>query len=123
MQKGSPEPFFFSGGEHAVLCVHGFTGTPYEVRPLGEALHSAGFTVLGPRLPGHESHKEMEACSAQEWKDAVIAGIEELEKKAHVKGPIGLAGISMGGALSLLTAAKLGDRIKAVAALATPVHL
>jgi carboxylesterase len=123
MQRGNPAPFFFQGGAHAVLCVHGFTGTPYEVRPLGEALHSAGFTVLGIRLPGHASPKEMELSSATEWKDAVVDGVAQLEKNPQVKGPVGIVGLSMGGALSLLTAANLGARIKAVAALATPVHL
>ena len=123
MKRGNPEPFFFQGGERAVLCVHGFTGTPYEVRPLGEALHSAGFTALGIRLPGHASPKEMEASSALEWKDAVLEGVAQLEKNPQVKGPIGIVGLSMGGVLSLLTAANVGTRIKAVAALATPVHL
>jgi carboxylesterase len=123
MQRGSPEPFLFEGGSRAVLCVHGFTGSPYEVRPLGEALHRAGFTTLGIRLPGHESPREMERATAEQWKRAVLEGVERLEKMPHVKGPIGIAGLSMGGVLSLITAASLGPRIKALAALATPVHL
>lgn len=123
MIKGNPEPFFFSGGARAVLCVHGFTGSPYEVRPLGEALYAAGFTVLGIRLPGHESPKELSQTPAHHWKEAVVQAVEQLEKTPGVKGPIGLAGLSMGGALSLLTASALKERIAAVAALATPAYL
>ena len=36
----------------AWCCVHGFTGTPYEMRYLGEQLARAGFTVRGIRAPG-----------------------------------------------------------------------
>src|SRR5207247_2364206 len=35
------------------LLVHGFTGTPEEMRPLGEALAARGFPVYGVRLAGH----------------------------------------------------------------------
>ena len=49
-----PSPFdLIGGGSAAVLCLHGLTGTPYEVRPLGEALARAGIRAVGPALPGH----------------------------------------------------------------------
>src|SRR5436309_331310 len=35
------------------LLVHGFTGTPEEMRPLGEALAARGFPVHAVRLAGH----------------------------------------------------------------------
>src|SRR6266508_285833 len=35
------------GGERGVLCIHGFTGTPFEVRYLGERLADRGLTVVG----------------------------------------------------------------------------
>ena len=46
------KPFFFEGGEHAVLLTHGFTGTPATVRYLGERLrdwprHKAGGHASG----------------------------------------------------------------------------
>ena len=37
----------------AVLCIHGLTGTPYEVRPLAEALADRGLRARGPLLAGH----------------------------------------------------------------------
>src|SRR5690349_5903584 len=49
----SAEPFDLDGSSAlGVVCLHGFTGTPYEVRFLGEQLARAGMTVRGVQLPG-----------------------------------------------------------------------
>ena len=48
-------PFTLAGsapGGPAALLVHGFPGTPAELRPLAEALHAAGWTARGLLLPG-----------------------------------------------------------------------
>ena len=47
------EPFFFKGNDIGVLVCHGFTGTTQSMRYLGEQLHGAGYTAIGPRLKGH----------------------------------------------------------------------
>lgn len=48
------EPFVHDGSpEVGVLLCHGFTSTPATMRPWGEYLAEAGFTVRCPRLPGH----------------------------------------------------------------------
>lgn len=52
------EPFFFQGGRTGVLLLHGFTGTPKEVRWMGEDLQKHGYTVLGIRLHGHATHPD-----------------------------------------------------------------
>lgn len=36
-----------------VLLLHGASGSPAQLRTLGDALHEAGFTVYGARLAGH----------------------------------------------------------------------
>ena len=46
------EPFYFSGDRTGCLLIHGFTGTPNEMRWLGTQLSTAGHTVLGVRLAG-----------------------------------------------------------------------
>ncbi len=38
----------------AALCLHGLTGTPYEVRPVAEALVRRGVRARGPWMAGHE---------------------------------------------------------------------
>ena len=51
---GLADPFDLVGDDDVgAVCVHGFTGTPYEMRYLGEQLARAGITVQAPRLPGH----------------------------------------------------------------------
>ena len=43
-------PFELGIGPGACLLVHGFTGTPWDVRPLGEALARGGFRVYAEHL-------------------------------------------------------------------------
>ena len=43
--------FSFSAGPTGLLLLHGLLATTAEVRPLGERLHAAGFSVSAPLLP------------------------------------------------------------------------
>jgi carboxylesterase len=52
------EAFALGDGPDVCLLLHGFTGSPAEVRPLGEALARAGIRSLGPLLPGHGTNPE-----------------------------------------------------------------
>ena len=47
------DPFALGDGPDACLLLHGLTGSPAEMRPVGEALAGAGFRAVGPVLPGH----------------------------------------------------------------------
>ena len=56
--------FYFKGNNTGVLLIHGFTGTPYEMRFLGEFLRDKGCTVRGILLKGHGTTlKDMRRCS------------------------------------------------------------
>ena len=56
----------------AVLCLHGLTGTPYEVRPLAEALADRGMRARGPLLPGHGGRpEELAALTYSAWTESV----------------------------------------------------
>ncbi|MFH2132574.1 MAG: alpha/beta fold hydrolase, partial [bacterium] len=98
------EPFFFEGGETGCLVCHGFTGSPQSMRFLGEYLsHEGGLTVAGPRLQGHgTSVADMAASTAEDWIRSVEAGLEMLKARCT---RIFIAGLSMGGTLTLYTAA------------------
>ena len=50
---GPADPFALGDGPDACLLLHGLTGSPAEMRPVGEALAQAGFRAVGPLLPGH----------------------------------------------------------------------
>ena len=65
----SAEPFFFPGSKTGILLIHGFTGTPKEMRWMGEYLHQKQhLTVLGIRLSGHATQPEdMLRSSYTDW--------------------------------------------------------
>jgi carboxylesterase len=115
----SAEPFFFPGGPTGCLLVHGFTGTPKEMRWLGEYLSSQGHSVLGVRLAGHATHPEdMRRTRWVDWLASVEDGWNLL---AGCTRQVFIIGLSMGGILSLLAAARYPAA--GVVALSTPHHL
>ncbi len=64
------EPFGFEGAdsETGVVVVHEFTGSPQSVRPWGEYLAAQGWTVIGPRLPGHgTSSRDLADTTGADW--------------------------------------------------------
>ncbi len=96
-------PFFFKGDEIGFLLIHGFTGTPKEMRLLGEYLAKQGHTVLGIRLTGHATQiEDMRRMHWQDWAASVEDGIDMLKSCCSKVVTIGL---SMGGALSIYAAA------------------
>lgn len=114
------EPFFFPAGKVACLLVHGFTGTPKEMRWMGEHLHREGFTVLGVRLAGHAT--EMADLTRMRWPDwfaSVEDGWHLLRSAGH--DPIFIMGLSLGGALSLLFSARFP--VAGVVAMSAPYRL
>jgi len=115
------EPFFFPGNDIGVLVCHGFTGTTQSMRPLGEALAAAGYTVIGPRLAGHGiSPAAMARSTAADW----IASVDEaLAKLRETCSQIFMVGLSMGGTLTLYTAAKHADIIKGAVPINAAVQL
>lgn len=109
--KGA-EPYYAEGGKEGVLVSHGFTGSTQSMRPLAEALAEAGYTVCLPRLKGHGTHYEdMERTSRHDWKESVEEGYRWLKERC---GTIYMAGLSMGGTLTLYMAERHPD-IRAIA--------
>ncbi|WP_027016451.1 alpha/beta hydrolase [Comamonas composti] len=108
------KPFFLEGNEVGVLLSHGFTGTASCMKPLGEYLNrTEGWSVLGVRLKGHgETPAAMAQTTAQDWIDSVEAGLQELEKRCK---QVFMAGLSMGGTLTLYMAGRYPERFKAIA--------
>jgi carboxylesterase len=123
------EAFRIAGGTRgAVLLVHGFTGTPHEMRPLAEPLASAGFDVLGVRLPGHGAAPPGEPNDWPAWQHAVETGLGELEaasgsRSLYEAGGAVVIGLSMGALLALDLAARVPERVRAVVALSPAITL
>lgn len=93
-----------SNGE-AVVLVHGHTGNPAHFRPLAAELNSAGFTVTVPRLAGHgTSMEDMATTGARDW----LASAQSAADSVAGHDRVHLAGLSMGGLISVVLATRIG---------------
>ena len=113
-------PFDLPGSSRAAaLCLHGLTGTPYEVRPLGEALSQAGIRAVGPALPGHnESPQSLAKVRYQQWLESARVQLRDLRDRHEV---VFVVGLSMGGLLTLALASE--ERVDAAVTVGTPLRL
>ncbi|NES69190.1 MAG: alpha/beta fold hydrolase, partial [Okeania sp. SIO2D1] len=92
-----------------VICLHGFTATPYEVRPVGRACFKLGIDVVAPLLPGHgyslfiEQRREFSKITKDIMLEAVRQEIIQARKHYDF---VGIFGHSMGGAIALTMASE-----------------
>ena len=84
-----------------VLLLHGMSDSPYSLRALAETLHSRGFQVLGPRMPGHGTAPSgLLHANWQDMSAVVRLGMSHLSEQVGDK-PIHIVGYSTGAALAL----------------------
>lgn len=116
------DPFHFRGERRPpCLLIHGFTGTPFETRGLGEHLHTRGHTALGIRLAGHADGLEaLEAAGWREWYADVEAGCARLVAE---HGPVVAIGISTGALLALHLAFERPRDVCGLGLMATAIAL
>ncbi len=113
--------FYFPGGSSGCLLIHGFSGTPYEMRSLGEKLHGAGHAVRGVRLPGHATlGSDLYHARWRDWYAAALTGLEDLARHCESVAAIGL---SMGSLLALRLAAERADTVHRLVVLAPALVL
>jgi carboxylesterase len=86
-------------GPHGALVLHGFTGNPGSMRGLAEALAGAGFHIEMPLLPGHGT--SVDDMLATRWADWLAEAEAAFQRLATRSERIVIAGLSMGGALTL----------------------
>ncbi|MDO4178404.1 MAG: alpha/beta fold hydrolase [Phascolarctobacterium sp.] len=117
--KGAESYRLEGTNKKAVLLIHGYTGTPDEMRPLGDYLNEQGYTVLCERLPGHGTNVEdLKNTTAKDWFLTVYKACEELLSEFE---DVYVCGLSMGGLLAIKIAATMP--VKKAAFLATPIFL
>jgi len=111
------EPFEFEGNDIGVLVVHGFTGCPQSMRYVGEELHKRfGFTVVGPRLPGHgTSVEDMATTGMADWVGEAERALKDLAAR---KSKVFVTGLSMGGTITLNLAWQHKDIVQGIAPIA-----
>jgi len=89
------------------LVVHGFTGNPSSMRELAQAFADAGFNVEMPRLAGHGTEvSDLLDKRWSHWSADAEAAYQKLSKRCT---KVVVAGLSMGGALTLWLASKHAD--------------
>ncbi|MEJ2199967.1 MAG: alpha/beta fold hydrolase [Desulfuromonadaceae bacterium] len=87
----------------AVLLVHGFTATPWEMRPIAEVLHAAGYATMGICLPGHGTLPEhLSTRRYEEWLHEVDRGYQQLSRNYPQVYGVGMST----GAMLLLALAR-----------------
>ena len=110
------EPIYLPGNEIGIILIHGFTGAPSEMKYLAKYLNDLGYTILIPRLFAHGTKvADMNRAHWEDW----VASVEDsyyLLKNNCKK--IVIAGLSMGGALSLYVSSYVD--VDAVIAMAAP---
>lgn len=86
------------------LCIHGFTGGPYEIEPLTTFLEEkTDWLINVPTLPGHGLDLQLDDYTHQDWLDAADEAYQELAAKVDV---VYVVGFSMGGMIAASLAAK-----------------
>ncbi|MGX6446376.1 alpha/beta hydrolase [Neobacillus sp. K501] len=86
------------------LCIHGFTGAPYEVEPLAEYLTKHTDWVFRiPTLPGHGENLSLKGVQYQQWIDHAESELKDL---IQICEKVYVVGFSMGGMIASYLAAK-----------------
>lgn len=113
--------FFLPSGPLGCLLVHGFTGTPQEMRFLGDQLHARGHSVRGVQLAGHAAPpEELERCRWQDWYDSTRAGLTALQ--SHTPRVV-VVGLSMGALLATKLAVEHPQVVRGVVLLSPAFRL
>jgi len=103
-----PAAFSYPGhGANArigVAICHGFTGSPLSVLPWAQHLASQGYAVTVPLLPGHGTDwRELSRTRWNDWYSSFETAYLDLADNTDT---CFVAGLSMGGAIALLTASR-----------------
>jgi carboxylesterase len=98
------QPFGLGQGAAGALLIHGFPGTPAEMRPLGERLAQNNFSARGILLPGFGPDIiKLPETGKKAWLAAAGAAWGEISAN---HSPAILIGFSMGAAIAIHLAAK-----------------
>lgn len=82
----------------ACLCIHGFTGSPSEVKPLADYLREhTDWDVLAPTLPGHDHLRHLKNVTYKDWIVFVDSILSQMLKEDD---EVYIIGFSMGGLLA-----------------------
>jgi carboxylesterase len=111
--------FEFKKGPTGLLLLHGLSGTPSEVQPLGDFLSQKGYSVLGPWLKGHDTNpKDLARTTWQDWAQSAREAYDQLKQNCS---KVFVGGLSMGALQALHLAATVPTA--GVISMAAPVRI
>lgn len=80
------------------LCIHGFTGAPYEVEPLANHLSEhTQWEIAVPTLPGHGESLQLKGIAYEQWIEHAELELKKLQKTCE---KVYVVGFSMGGMIA-----------------------
>lgn len=92
------------GDKAEALLLHGYTGSPYDLRPVGNVLSEHDVSVYVPLLKGHGTHaRDLFDVTADQWfadARAIVTGFSPTK-------PFILGGLSMGALLAIVMACEV----------------
>ena len=107
--SAAARPELTGGRRIGVLVSHGFTGSPFSMRPWAESLAERGYAVELPLLPGHGTRwQDLNKVGWQEWYATITATFDKL---AAENDAVAVCALSMGGSLALRLAADRPDEV------------
>lgn len=119
IEGGEPFSLDGDGGGAGVLAFHGFTGTPFEVRALGETLHRNGFGVIATPIAGHATDPEdLELTTAEDYVREAERAFDEAAARFE---RVYVVGLSAGGTLALHLGAN--KPVAGIVTISAPVFL
>ncbi len=82
-----------------ILCIHGFTGGPYEIRPFVQYIEEkTDWLVKVPTLPGHGPTLSLNEFTAENWMMEAEQALRLLRKQVD---RVVIVGFSMGGLIAM----------------------
>jgi carboxylesterase len=116
----SPQVSYGHSSVGAVI-VHGFTSDNRAVEPLRKLAHALGMPTEAPLLRGHGGHyRDLRGCCWDDWIADLQAARARLRKEVE---RVILIGFSMGGLLTLQSAAENGADVAGIVALAPALRI
>lgn len=104
--------FSYERGPHAILLIHGVTGTPTEMSLIGKQLAQQGYSVHGVQLAGHcGSEKDLAKTNWKDWYHSVECDFDKLYDRY---ASVSVLGLCAGSLLALLLAERRGAAVKAL---------
>ncbi len=116
------EPFAMGPEDSPVGCllIHGFSGSPPEMRGLGMFLAEQGARVEGVRLAGHGTRpEELKGLTWRDWLASAEEGLARLQREGR---KVVIIGFSMGGLLGLRLCVMHPDQVAGIVTISSPIY-